>query len=43
VRVDIAKGILDKNDSLAADNRRRFAENGVFVVDLMASPGADKT
>jgi len=43
VRVDIAKGILDKNDSLAADNRRRFAENGVFVVDLMASPGAGKT
>jgi len=43
VRVDIAKGILAKNDSLAEENRRLFAENGVFVVDLMASPGAGKT
>jgi hydrogenase nickel incorporation protein HypB len=43
VRVDIAKGILEKNDSLAEANRRVFAENGVFVVDLMASPGAGKT
>ena len=43
MRVDIAKGILEKNDSLAVENRRLFAENGVFVVDLMASPGAGKT
>ncbi len=43
MRVDIAKGILEKNDSLAEENRRVFAENGVFVVDLMASPGAGKT
>ncbi|KAF0208890.1 MAG: hydrogenase nickel incorporation protein HypB [Actinomycetota bacterium] len=43
MRVDIAKGILEKNDGLAAENRRMFAESGVFVVDLMASPGAGKT
>ncbi len=43
MRVDIAKGILEKNDTLAEENRRLFAENGVFVVDLMASPGAGKT
>jgi hydrogenase nickel incorporation protein HypB len=43
VRVDIAKGILEHNDLLAEENRRLFAENGVFVVDLMASPGAGKT
>ncbi|MGB4593750.1 MAG: hydrogenase nickel incorporation protein HypB [Coriobacteriia bacterium] len=43
MRVDIAKGILEKNDTLAQENRSLFAENGVFVVDLMASPGAGKT
>jgi hydrogenase nickel incorporation protein HypB len=43
VRVDIAKGILEKNDTLAEGNRELFAKNGVFVVDLMASPGAGKT
>jgi len=43
MRVDIAKGILEKNDTLAEENRRLFAESGVFVVDLMASPGAGKT
>lgn len=42
-RIDIAKGILDKNDRLAEENRALFAEHGVFVVDLMASPGAGKT
>lgn len=43
MRVDIAKGILEKNDTLAEENRDLFARNGVFVVDLMASPGAGKT
>ncbi|MEN6430622.1 MAG: hydrogenase nickel incorporation protein HypB [Coriobacteriales bacterium] len=43
MRVDIAKGILEKNDTLAEENRALFAANGVFVVDLMASPGAGKT
>jgi len=43
VKIDIAKGILEKNDQLADDNRALFAEKGVFVVDLMASPGAGKT
>ncbi|MCE5191949.1 MAG: hydrogenase nickel incorporation protein HypB [Actinomycetia bacterium] len=43
MQVDIAKGILEKNDALAEENRERFARSGVFVVDLMASPGAGKT
>ncbi|TDB38714.1 MAG: hydrogenase accessory protein HypB [Actinobacteria bacterium] len=43
MRVDIAKGILEKNDTLAEGNRELFAQKGVFVVDLMASPGAGKT
>lgn len=43
MKVDIEKRILAANDVLAAANRARFAEHGVFVVDLMASPGAGKT
>lgn len=41
--IDLSKPILDRNEKLAADNRARFDEAGVFVLDLMASPGAGKT
>lgn len=41
--IDISKPILDLNERLAAENRQRFDEAGVFVLDLMASPGAGKT
>lgn len=43
MKVDIEQRILAANDELAAANRARFAEHGVFVLDLMASPGAGKT
>ncbi len=35
--------LLAKNDRVARDNRRRFAERGVVAVNLMSSPGAGKT
>lgn len=35
--------ILKANDRVAEENRRRFSEAGVFVIDLMGSPGAGKT
>jgi len=38
VKVDIEQRILAANDELAGSNRRLFAEHGVFVLDLMASP-----
>lgn len=41
--IDIDQPILQKNDALAAKLRQRFAENKVYVVDLMASPGSGKT
>lgn len=41
--IDVSKPILDLNEKLAAGNRTRFDEAGVFVLDLMASPGAGKT
>ena len=43
MKIDLEKQILDKNDKLAAELRQRFAENHVFVLDLLASPGSGKT
>lgn len=43
MQIDMKQPILDKNDELARELRTRFAENHVFVVDLMASPGSGKT
>lgn len=43
MQIDMKQPILDKNDSLAAENRRLFEEKRVFVVDLLASPGSGKT
>jgi len=41
--IDVSKPILDRNERLAAENRTLFDAAGVFVLDLMASPGAGKT
>ena len=35
--------ILEKNDKIAAELRQLFADNHVYVVDLLASPGSGKT
>lgn len=43
MKIDIGERILAANDDLAAGNRELFAEYGVYVLDLMASPGAGKT
>jgi hydrogenase nickel incorporation protein HypB len=43
VKLDIAKPLLDLNDRLAEENRALLDKHGVFVLDLMASPGAGKT
>jgi len=43
MHIDINNPILEKNDKLAAELRQRFADNHVYVVDLLASPGSGKT
>ena len=43
MEIDLSKPILDRNERLAAENKLRFDAAGVFVLDLMASPGAGKT
>jgi hydrogenase nickel incorporation protein HypB len=41
--VEVREGILKKNDLLAAELRARFRAAGVFVANLVSSPGAGKT
>jgi hydrogenase nickel incorporation protein HypB len=42
-RVEIRRSVTESNDAIAARNRGRFAEAGVFVVNLIGSPGCGKT
>ena len=41
--IDVNMGVFEMNDRIAAEVRQRNKENGVFMVNLMASPGAGKT
>jgi hydrogenase nickel incorporation protein HypB len=41
--VTIERKVLEKNDALAAQNRASFTEHGVFVFNLVSSPGSGKT
>jgi hydrogenase nickel incorporation protein HypB len=37
MQIDLKQPILQKNDAIASELRERFAENHVFVLDLLAS------
>ncbi len=41
--VAVERDILARNDSIAGENRRRFADRGLFVLNLVSSPGSGKT
>jgi len=41
--VELRRGILKKNDELAARLRERFGAAGVLVLNLVSSPGTGKT
>jgi hydrogenase nickel incorporation protein HypB len=43
MKIPVVKEILSANDQVAAENRAAFDADGVFVLNLMASPGAGKT
>lgn len=43
MKIPVVKDILSANDQVAAENRAVFDADGVFVLNLMASPGAGKT
>jgi hydrogenase nickel incorporation protein HypB len=41
--ITIERKVLEKNDDVAATNRVRFKKQGLFVCNLVSSPGAGKT
>jgi len=41
--LQIEQDILAKNDAYAAENRRLFADRGIFALNLVSSPGSGKT
>ena len=41
--IQVMKNILGENDRVAAENQAMFREKGVYVINLMGSPGAGKT
>jgi hydrogenase nickel incorporation protein HypB len=41
--ITIERKILEKNDEIAMENRSLFARHGVFVINMVSSPGAGKT
>jgi len=43
MKVKVVTRILEANDRIAAENRKRFQDAGVYVVNLMGAPGAGKT
>jgi hydrogenase nickel incorporation protein HypB len=43
INVPVVRNILQANERLAAENRKRFDDAGIYVMNLMSSPGAGKT
>jgi hydrogenase nickel incorporation protein HypB len=43
MKIRVVKDIMGANDQIAQKNRQLFDKNNVFVVNVMASPGAGKT
>lgn len=42
-KIDIGESVMARNDQYAEKNRVRFAEKGLFVINLISSPGSGKT
>lgn len=43
ITVPVVRNILQANERLAAANRKRFDDAGIYAINLMSSPGAGKT
>ena len=43
MKISVVKNILEANQRIAEENRRRFFQNRLLVINLMSSPGAGKT
>lgn len=42
-KIKVVRKVLDVNDTIAEQNRIMFLEKGVFVLNVMSSPGSGKT
>ncbi len=42
-KIKVVRRVLDVNQQMAERNRQMFHENGVFVLNIMSSPGSGKT
>jgi len=43
VKINVVQSVLQANDAVAAENRRRLSEAGVLALNLMSAPGSGKT
>ncbi len=43
MEIKVVRKVLDVNDTMAEQNRKMFAEKGIFVLNVMSSPGSGKT
>jgi hydrogenase nickel incorporation protein HypB len=43
MKVEVVENVLKLNDEVAAINRRRLRQAGVFCIDLIGAPGCGKT
>jgi hydrogenase nickel incorporation protein HypB len=41
--IPVIRDVLEESNALARENRRRFDEHKLFVVNIMSSPGSGKT
>lgn len=41
--ITIERKILEKNDVIAAENRKKFKSKNIFAINLVSSPGSGKT
>lgn len=43
MKINVVERILEANERIARQNKKTFEDEGVFVINLMSSPGAGKT
>ncbi len=43
MEIKVLKNVMSKNNEIGDNNRVRFLQNGIFVLNMTSSPGAGKT
>ena len=42
-KINVERRVLDENERIAAQSRKIFADKGLYVINVMSSPGSGKT